>query len=487
MRKLLSIILLLAILITTFVPMAVATPEAEPVQFEEELLAAYVTILDYAASIGISLEYLSFELFQAEFEKSNPSSLAAFIEQYLDTLRLQAIAAPEGNASGEALDEPPFDPFFGGGDLAYYYNTGLYLPPQATYGYYLLLPNIRKGDIIHEDAGGPFGLLGHSAIVEGRFFCTTRRIFFVRLIEAIEMGVVRSILDDRRIDERLGSVIRVTDATPAQIHDAVQFIVGQLGKPYPIISSNRPWHLIGRNALASSTTWYCSELVWAAYLRQGINIDGRLFGTVWPRNIRDHRSTEHVPITGTFPGGRFTDIADLPPAAVKDAIIFLADNGITVGTSAYRFSPQQVLTRAEVVTFLYRMAGEPRVTGMMPFLDVPRSAWFRDAVLWAHNHDIVMGTSPIRFSPNTPVTREQVATFLYRHAKEHGFSVEVYENALDALFDRGQISPWALTPMQWAFTEPYPILVADDLDMCRPHNHATRAEVAYALHALTRR
>jgi len=443
--------------------------------FEEELLEAYVVILDYAVSIGIRLEHLSFELFQEAHELSGHLSVNAFVEEYLDALRLQAV---------EAFDEIPLDPFWGG-PLAYYYDTGLWLPAQATYGRYSLLPNIRKGDIIHEDAGGPFGLLGHSAIVEGKFFCTSRRIFFVRLIESIEIGVVRSILDDRRIDDRIGSVLRVTNATTTQIHSAVQFTVEQLGKPFPVISSARPWHLIGRNAAANSTTWYCSELVWAAYLHQGINIDGNTSGTVWPRNIRDHSSTQTISIHDTFPSGRFTDISGLP-IAKRDAIIFLANNGIARGTSETRFSPEQAVTRAQMVEFLYRMAGEPNVAGATPFTDVPATAWFRDAVLWGYSRGIVTGISATQFAPNDPVTREQVATFLYRHAQGYGFSVTVNQNSLSRFSDREQVSSWALTPMRWAFTTPNQILIATD-EMCQPRLHATRAEVAYALHALTRR
>ena len=162
------------------------------------MINAYIVIAEYVASFNLELE-LSLDLFEENFFNSDFATVDEFAISVLESLQL------EESATAESVDN--IDPSSGSFALQYYHNTGLGLPSRATYGRYLLLPNIRKGDIIHENAGGPNGMLGHSAIVEGKFFCTSRRIFFVRLVESITIGVVRSILDDQRIDQGIASVL----------------------------------------------------------------------------------------------------------------------------------------------------------------------------------------------------------------------------------------------------------------------------------------
>ena len=505
MKKILSVIVAVVLVLSAFMPAASAITHSQDIKeigmayfeavalddLEEEerkLLEAYIAVADYAYLSNVELE-ISFELFVEKFRSSEYDLLEDFLTFILEFLRLQANEEPDtevGEEPDAEIDEEPdaeVDEGFGArfGGSAYYYNTGLNLPGQATFGRYLLLPNIRKGDILHEEAGF-FGLTGHSGIVEGKFFCTSRRIFFPRIIESIDAGVVRSIIDDRRIDDRDGIILRVSSATTTQIHNAVQFAVSQLGKPYPTITF---WNLAGRNPAANSTTWYCSELVWAAFFHQNINIDGNTSGTVWPRSIRDHSSTATISIIGVFPGNRFTDIS-LMSVANRNAIIFLANNGITTGVTQTSFAPTRPVTRGEMITFLYRMAGEPRVTGTMPFNDVPANAFFRDAVLWGHNRGIVTGTTATTFSPNNTVTREQVATFLHRYALAHvGFSTSF--NAILNHPDRNQVSDWALNAMFWAFTRNPVQILFESSGMLRPRTDATRAEVALALHGLVQR
>ena len=97
------------------------------------------------------------------------------------------------------------------------------------------------------------------------------------------------------------------------------------------------------------------------------------------------------------------------------AVLWAVENGITAGTSANKFSPSNPCTRAQVVTFLYRAAGEPGYPyNYNPFRDVEESAFYYDAVLWAVNYGITAGTSDTTFSPNSPCTRGQVVSFLYR-------------------------------------------------------------------------
>lgn len=109
----------------------------------------------------------------------------------------------------------------------------------------------------------------------------------------------------------------------------------------------------------------------------------------------------------------FSDV--VPDKYYASAVTWAVGNGITNGTSAVTFSPDLTVTRAQVVTFLYRAAGSPAAFGENPFRDVADSAYYHDAVLWAVQNGITTGTSDAVFSPDDLCTRAQVVTFLYRY------------------------------------------------------------------------
>ena len=96
------------------------------------------------------------------------------------------------------------------------------------------------------------------------------------------------------------------------------------------------------------------------------------------------------------------------------AVLWAVEQGITNGTSETTFSPSAPVTRAQTVTFLYRAAGSPKVSGKNPFADVPGGRYYTDAVLWAAQNGITRGTDEKRFSPEATCTRAQIVTFLYR-------------------------------------------------------------------------
>lgn len=108
----------------------------------------------------------------------------------------------------------------------------------------------------------------------------------------------------------------------------------------------------------------------------------------------------------------FTDVKE--GAYYYDAVKWAVSEGITVGTSATTFSPNATVTRAHVVTFLYRFEGCPDVSGTCPFKDVKKGAYYRDAVLWAVENGITNGVSKDMFAPDNGCTRAQIVTFLYR-------------------------------------------------------------------------
>ena len=98
------------------------------------------------------------------------------------------------------------------------------------------------------------------------------------------------------------------------------------------------------------------------------------------------------------------------------AVLWAVENEITQGVSKDAFNPSGTLTRAQTVTFLYRAAGSPEVSGKS-FSDVPSGKYYTNAVLWAVKQGVTEGTSKDTFSPNAPCTRGQIVTFLYRAMK----------------------------------------------------------------------
>ncbi len=165
----------------------------------------------------------------------------------------------------------------------WWYNTGTELPQKADYTNYGLTLVVRAGDIIYEAAGG-LGITGHAAIVEGLFYDSTQKQYYIRIIEAISDGVVRSVLDASRVDYKSATIYRVSGATTAQRKAAVDFCVSQLGDSYNLD--------FAKDTSSSESDWYCSELVWAAYKNQGIDIEvaGKGEPGVTPRDITVYSS-----------------------------------------------------------------------------------------------------------------------------------------------------------------------------------------------------
>ena len=108
----------------------------------------------------------------------------------------------------------------------------------------------------------------------------------------------------------------------------------------------------------------------------------------------------------------FTDLEQ--DAWYRDAVLWAVEKGITGGTSETTFSPNQVCNRAEIVTFLWRAAGSPTSElQSCPFLDVSEQDWYRDAVLWAYENGVTAGTSATSFSPTKSCTRAEISMFLF--------------------------------------------------------------------------
>ena len=160
---------------------------------------------------------------------------------------------------------------------------------------------------------------------------------------------------------------------------------------------------------------------------------------------------------------------------------YCAQNGLFNGTEAGRFSPEHTMTRAMLVTVLWRMEGQPAPQGTAVFSDVAQGLWYSDSVQWAAETGIVNGIGQGRFNPDGDVTREQIATILCRYA---GMKGENTNQAFDLSTypDAESISGYAKDAMAWAnATELINGVKVNGVTMLQPHKVATRAQVATIL------
>lgn len=263
--------LLMAVMLFTLSPMETEASAFAVKTQSVSLRSAYTNVMNYAKKNGIDLG-MSYDDFVSNYQGQ---SVASYEQEYYKVLSPQAFekVVIGGEASVNSSSSSSSS-----GDKIYYYNTGTSCPSKATYGKYKLLSNVQKGDIIFEGNGG-YGITGHIAVVEG-IYSRGDGTQYIRLIEAIDVGVVRSILDDKRVVDKDVTVLRVKNATSTQINNAVSFCVSQLGKKYKLD--------FAKDTSKNEKDWYCSELAWAAYKNQGIDIEvgGLNEPGITPRDIK---------------------------------------------------------------------------------------------------------------------------------------------------------------------------------------------------------
>ena len=178
--------------------------------------------------------------------------------------------------------------------------------------------------------------------------------------------------------------------------------------------------------------------------------------------------------SGTLP---FTDVKT--GDWFYEAVQYVYDKGMMTGVSADRFAPASTTTRGMIVTILYRLENEPAVSGGSAFTDVESGAWYADAVAWAAANDIVNGTSATTFAPNSPITREQMATMLYRFAQYKGMDAVTLQENLTGYPDGDQVSDYAIPAMNWAVGQG--LIAGMENGTLVPQGSATRAQVATIL------
>ena len=145
-------------------------------------------------------------------------------------------------------------------------------------------------------------------------------------------------------------------------------------------------------------------------------------------------------------GHKCAAYTDIPTDWAKEGICFVIENGLMVGTTSTTFAPKDTLTRAMLVTVLYRMAGSPAVDAPSGFADVDDGQWYSDAIAWAAANGIVNGVGGNKFAPSEPVTREQLAAIFFRYAKAEAPEADVLSGYPDA----EAISTYARDAMAWA-------------------------------------
>lgn len=156
-----------------------------------------------------------------------------------------------------------------------------------------------------------------------------------------------------------------------------------------------------------------------------------------------------------------------------EAVMYCREHSLMFGTSDTTFAPKNNLTRAQLATVLYRIAGSPAVTGRDAFTDTPDGAWYADAVLWASQQNLVGGYGGGLFGPNDPVSREQMTTILWRNAGSPAAGGNSNYN------DASTISAYATTAVAWASANS--IVRPTSSGVFSPRASATRAQVADAL------
>ena len=175
-----------------------------------------------------------------------------------------------------------------------------------------------------------------------------------------------------------------------------------------------------------------------------------------------------------------TDVTDIfsdvtPGAWYVDVVQYAYDYGLMTGTSATTFEPDTTTSRAMIVSILHRLEGSPSV-GTSDFSDVASGAWYAGPVAWAAENGIVAGFEDGTFGPNDPITREQMASILYRYAEYKGIDTSARAD-LSAYSD--QPSAWAQDVMEWANAEG--LINGTTATTLDPQGTATRAQVAAML------
>lgn len=158
---------------------------------------------------------------------------------------------------------------------------------------------------------------------------------------------------------------------------------------------------------------------------------------------------------------------------------YLYISGIAKGTNEITFSPDNTMSRGELITMLWHMVGAPEADTKGTYTDVSQDDRFATAVEWAVQKGIVTGVGEGRFLPYEPITREQIIAILFRYAQKTGYSMDIQDDILDGFLDASKISGYAKKAMMWACS--YGLIVGNN-GRLNPLSYATRVETSAILH-----
>ena len=264
------------------------------------------------------------------------------------------------------------------------------------------------------------------------------------------------------------SWLRARDITPEQYVDEL------LGKILTVGKNGTVEPKLTLSHLGKSVTFTFKPD--KGYRVKDVKVDGKSVGAVTTYTV--DKLTVSTRIEVTFTNGKlpFTDVRESD--WFYDDVVFAYENGLFSGTSDTTFSPNTSMTRAMLVTVLYRLEGQPAVNGRSGFSDVQYNGYYEDAVTWAADNGIVNGTSITTFSPNANVTREQMAAILYRYAQYKKYNTAA-SSSLNSFSDHTSVSGYAVASLQWSVAEK---LVNGSNGKLMPTGNASRAQVAAILH-----
>lgn len=172
----------------------------------------------------------------------------------------------------------------------------------------------------------------------------------------------------------------------------------------------------------------------------------------------------------------FTDVAATD--WFNDSVQYVYDHGLMNGISRFTFAPYQTTQRGMIVTILYRLEGSPNVTSSNPFIDVPKGSNYEKAIIWAEKNNVVNGYDAISFGPYDNITRQQMATILYRYAQMKGYRTSG-RATLRQYSDSNQIGSYARIAMAWANSEG--LINGNENKQLMPTGSASRAQAAVIL------
>ena len=209
---------------------------------------------------------------------------------------------------------------------------------------------------------------------------------------------------------------------------------------------------------------------------QAVAVDQQADGT-YTFVMPDGQVTVEVTfLQGEAPDLPFSDVTESD--WFYDAVTYAYENGLMDGVGMGLFAPNSETTRAQLVTILYRLAGQPAPGGDSGFSDVETGTWYTDAVAWAAQNGIVNGVSDTQFAPGDDITREQLAVILYRYATYQGYDVSQRAD-LSGFVDAGTISTYAQEALSWASAQG--LVLGFEDDSLRPQGNASRAQIAAVL------